>query len=335
MHRSGGNEKKSKSKRQLSLSGDVTVSAAVLAANDLMVSTPHPLCPVVCSRERSFVLIVIMLLVMIFTFHEMGRNSDLAWYPASMLSLSAAQSNQCVRTEGALATRPERSDAYWDSSVKALVELQGIAHDADAAARVEAAEALVVSVLRNCSDFCNVLVFGVSWDAILISEANWAGGATVFLEDDHQVGDGRPQEGALHGELCRSLPDPSQGLARSTRSPTTTKCSTCSSRTASSSTPWDVIIVRGPAGEPQRLGAFDKSGPPCSRSTPPRTSPASTFASRRAPTPSTCSSLTLIAWLRIALRIAFWAPTTLSARRATSRTLSCGAALRRTLSLAE
>jgi hypothetical protein len=259
MHRSSGEKKSSKSKRHLSLSGDVTVSAAVLAANDLMVSAPHPLCPIVCSRERSFVLIVIMLLVMIFTFHEMGRNSDLAWYPASMLSLSDAQSNQCVRTEGALATRPERSDAYWDSSVKALVELQGIAHDADAAARVEAAEALVVSVLRNCSNFCNVLVFGVSWDAILISEANWAGGATVFLEDDTKW------ETVVRKKVhCME----SYVVHYQTRlrdwplyeEPYNYKMLDMLLPYRVVSTPWDVIIVRGPAGEPQRLGAFDNPG---------------------------------------------------------------------------
>jgi uncharacterized protein (TIGR01627 family) len=257
----------------MSLSGDMSLNAAALAASELTLTSPPPLCPTMCSRERSFVLVVLLLCVMVFTFHEVGRNSDQSWYPTSMMSLRTALATSCVRTEAALQANPLRTDdAYWAEQVAILLELQlaSGSHGLKAApARNGSLEwqrdydrnLQTVDVVRRCNAElpCNVLVFGVEWDALLVGQVNWHGSQTVFLEDNYRwetvVRKKAPcmetfgvfyhtklkdwpyyLESYNHRLLDLALPH--RVLA----------------------TPWDVIIVRGPAGDAQLLGAFDNPG---------------------------------------------------------------------------
>lgn len=266
------NKKNNKPKRTLSLSGDVSLSAAALAANELIVSAPAPLCPVVCSRERSFALLVAVLCLMMFTFYEVGRPSDQSWYPTSMISVSSAEQSACAHTAAALAAHPERDDAYWDEAVKALLDLQAasigpsqflkrpLVELPDQSAQL-ASLRLVVDVVRNCSAAlpCNVLVFGVEWDALLLTEVNWRGGQTVFLEDNYHW------EAVVRKKVpCMET----YGIYYHTRlkdwpyyvEPYNFKELDLLVPHRVITTPWDVIVVRGPAGDTRLLGAFDNPG---------------------------------------------------------------------------
>ncbi len=263
--------KKTKPKRTLSLSGDVSLSAAALAANELFVSAPAPICPVVCSRERSFLVLVAVLCVMMFTFYEVGRPSDQSWYPTSMISVSTAESSACAHTEATLASHPMRDDGDWNEAIKALLDLQAASRDSgsilkrpldlpDQSAQ-HASLRLVVDVVRNCSAAvpCNVLVFGVDWDALLLTEVNWRGGATVFLEDNYKW------EGVVRQKVpCMET----YGVYYHTRlkdwpyyvEPYNFKELDLLVPHRVVTTPWDVIVVRGPAGDARLLGAFDNPG---------------------------------------------------------------------------
>ena len=124
--------------------------------------------------------------------------------------------------------------------------------------RTEAEYRLLLDLVANCSAPCNVLVFGVAWDALLLAEANWAG-RTVFLEDDYKwqqmVRKKAPCMDTYLVHYSTRLRDwplyeepKNYGLLEMVLPLSVV------------TTPWDIIVVRGPAGTPQRLGVFESPG---------------------------------------------------------------------------
>ena len=80
----------------------------------------------------------------------------------------------------ALSTHVQRHDQYWTNSLR---QIAGQEEEKTFKLRTEDEYKLVFESILNCTQPCNVLVFGVAWDAMLLMEANWLG-KTVFLEDN-------------------------------------------------------------------------------------------------------------------------------------------------------
>ena len=117
---------------------------------------------------------------------------------------------------------------------------------------------LTLSTLLNCTAPCNTLVFGLSWDASLILEANVLG-RTIFLEDDTKwAGIVRRKVpcantySVVYSTKLRDWPVYEDPVSHS-RLDMTLPLDVVT-------TPWDLIIVQGPSGDPTRLGAWENPG---------------------------------------------------------------------------
>eukprot|EP00019_Armaparvus_languidus_P007766 CAMPEP_0168591724 /NCGR_PEP_ID=MMETSP0420-20121227/7298_1 /TAXON_ID=498008 /ORGANISM="Pessonella sp." /LENGTH=254 /DNA_ID=CAMNT_0008627557 /DNA_START=143 /DNA_END=903 /DNA_ORIENTATION=- len=200
---------------------------------------------------------LLLIFIMMFTFQEIGRNSGDAWYSSTYISLAEAISNECIRTEAQIAIRPVRNEKYWSNSIRTLAEQ---AEETAFKMRTEAEYRMVVDAISNCTapEPCNVLVFGVGWDAFLLIDANFHG-RTVFLEDDRKwqqmVRKRIPCMQSFLVTYSTRLRDWPMYVAPKNKEQLDMVLPLVVARTA-----WDVIIVRGPSGDATKLGAWNSPG---------------------------------------------------------------------------
>jgi len=196
------------------------------------------------------------ILLFVMSVQIFGRNNDGAWYSSTYMTLTTAHANECIPTAASIVVHPSRNEHYWNNAIRLVAEQS--AESTALSQQIAEEYQLVIDTILNCTQPCNVLVFGVGWDSMLLVEANRRG-RTVFLEDDYKwqqmVRKKVPcMETYLVHYSTRLRDWPLYELAANIAQ------LEMALPLVATTTPWDVIIVRGPAGEATRLGAWNSPG---------------------------------------------------------------------------